>query len=110
LALISFLFIPKDWKDLDLNTRTCIGQTKPVEGPKYLGPSRSGDVVVRSIASKMARPAYLLDATLPTQLRKDGHLDSYAIKSLALNDCSHWCHPGVPSTWNQLIYAALLQN
>ena len=93
---------------MDLNTRTCIGQTKPVEGPKYLGPSRLGDAVVRRITGKMARPAYLLDATLPTQLRKDGHLGSYAIKSLALNDCSHWCLPGVPSTWNQLIYATLL--
>jgi hypothetical protein len=89
---------------------TCIGQTKPVERLKYLGPSRPGDAVVRSITSKMARPTYLLDATLPTQMRKDGHLGSYAIKNLALNDCSHWCLPGVPSTWNQLIYAALLQN
>ncbi|KAB5534406.1 hypothetical protein DKX38_017492 [Salix brachista] len=101
---------PKEWKDPDPSARTCMGQTKPVEGPKYPGPSHPGEAVVRSVISKMARPAYLLDITLLTQLRKDGHPGRYATKSLALNDCSHWCLAGVPDTWNQLLYAALLQN
>uniref|UniRef100_A0A6N2LKB6 Trichome birefringence-like C-terminal domain-containing protein n=1 Tax=Salix viminalis TaxID=40686 RepID=A0A6N2LKB6_SALVM len=30
---------PKEWKDPDPSARTCVGQTKPVEGPKYPGPS-----------------------------------------------------------------------
>ena len=105
-----YRFSPKEWKDPDPSARTCIGQTKPVEGPKYPGPSHPGEAVVRSVISKMARPAYLLDITLLTQLRKDGHPGRYATKSLKLNDCSHWCLAGVPDTWNQLLYAALLQN
>ncbi|CAK7351839.1 unnamed protein product [Dovyalis caffra] len=101
---------PKEWKDPNPSARTCIGQTKPIEGPKYPGPSHPGEAVVRSVISKMARPAYLLDITLLTQLRKDGHPSSYAGKGSALNDCSHWCLAGVPDTWNQLLYAPLLQN
>uniref|UniRef100_A0A2P2Q8X1 Trichome birefringence-like C-terminal domain-containing protein n=1 Tax=Rhizophora mucronata TaxID=61149 RepID=A0A2P2Q8X1_RHIMU len=57
----------------------------------------------------MKRPAYLLDITLLTELRKDGHPSTYAGSGSKLNDCSHWCLAGVPDTWNQLLYAALLK-
>ncbi|KAJ0700912.1 putative PC-Esterase [Helianthus annuus] len=55
----------------------------------------------------MKHPAYLLDITLLTQLRKDGHPSKYAGGTL---DCSHWCLAGVPDTWNQIMYTMLLKD
>ncbi|KAJ0102103.1 hypothetical protein Patl1_04939 [Pistacia atlantica] len=90
------------------STRGCDGETEPVKGLIYPGPSHPGEAVVKSVIDSMTRPVYLLDITLLTQLRKDGHPSVYAGRGSALDDCSHWCLAGVPDTWNQLLYAALL--
>ncbi|XP_019429229.1 PREDICTED: protein trichome birefringence-like 8 [Lupinus angustifolius] len=46
-----------------------------------------------------------------SELRKDGHPSKYREPGTppdAPQDCSHWCLPGVPDTWNELLYAQLL--
>ncbi|XP_042012893.1 protein trichome birefringence-like 8 [Salvia splendens] len=53
----------------------------------------------------------ILNITYMTELRKDGHPSSNrepGTPASAPQDCSHWCLPGVPDTWNQLLYAQLL--
>ncbi|KAI4387993.1 hypothetical protein MLD38_000372 [Melastoma candidum] len=57
---------------------TCQGETKPVEGPSYPGPSVPGEAIISAVISKMQNPARLLDITLLTQLRKDGHPSTFA--------------------------------
>lgn len=52
------------------------------------------------------KPVYLLDITTLSQLRKDAHPSAYSGDHSGV-DCSHWCLPGLPDTWNQLLYAAL---
>ncbi|KAF9596948.1 hypothetical protein IFM89_014592 [Coptis chinensis] len=45
------------------------------------------------------------------EFRKDGHPSNYrepGITVLSIQDCSHWCLPGVPDTWDELLYAHLL--
>ncbi|XP_024019687.1 protein trichome birefringence-like 9 [Morus notabilis] len=52
-----------------------------------------------------------LNITYLTEIRKDGHPSKYrepGTPPLAPQDCSHWCLPGVPDTWNELLYARLL--
>ncbi|CAB4287099.1 unnamed protein product [Prunus armeniaca] len=52
-----------------------------------------------------------LNITYLTEFRKDGHPSKYrepGTPADAPQDCSHWCLPGVPDTWNALIYANLL--
>ncbi|KAK9170363.1 hypothetical protein Syun_002503 [Stephania yunnanensis] len=53
-----------------------------------------------------------LNITYLTEFRKDGHPSIYHDQGSALShstqDCSHWCLPGVPDTWNELLYANLL--
>lgn len=71
-------------------------------------PPYPGVDIVKSVLSNMAKPVQLLDITLLTQLRKDGHPSIYTGRGINFVDCSHWCLPGVPHTWNQLLYAALL--
>ncbi|XP_010531925.1 PREDICTED: protein trichome birefringence-like 42 [Tarenaya hassleriana] len=85
--------------------KSCVGETGPVKGQKYPGPRDKGEAIARSVIKGMAKPAYLLDVTLLTQLRKDGHPSSYAGRPG--KDCSHWCLPGAPDAWNELLYAAL---
>ncbi|KAF7145316.1 hypothetical protein RHSIM_Rhsim04G0004100 [Rhododendron simsii] len=57
-----------------------------------------------------------------TNFRKDGHPSMYGKKvddggnklkvvsstRRRRQDCSHWCLPGVPDAWNELIYASLV--
>ncbi|KAK9688729.1 hypothetical protein RND81_09G006900 [Saponaria officinalis] len=91
-----------DWGEP--RARFCRGQTRPVEGPVYAGGRHPGEDVVQSVLSQMKKPVHLLDITLLTQLRKDGHPSIYAGGGPKLLDCSHWCLPGAPDTWNQLLY------
>lgn len=55
----------------------------------------------------------LLNVTQMTAQRKDGHLSVYLSPSGPVprykQDCSHWCLPGVPDTWNELLYAVVMR-
>ncbi|XP_051120591.1 protein trichome birefringence-like 10 [Andrographis paniculata] len=57
----------------------------------------------------------LLNVTSMTSKRKDGHSSLYYLHpsvgpvSLHRQDCSHWCLPGVPDSWNELLYAIFLR-
>ena len=53
----------------------------------------------------------LLNITYLTEFRKDGHPSRHrepGTPGNAPQDCSHWCLPGIPDTWNELLYAHLL--
>ncbi|OMO56109.1 hypothetical protein COLO4_35776 [Corchorus olitorius] len=47
----------------------------------------------------------ILDITALSELRDEAHISRYGRTH---NDCSHWCLPGVPDTWNELLNALLL--
>ncbi|CAA3033565.1 trichome birefringence-like 41 [Olea europaea subsp. europaea] len=89
---------------------TCNGETQPITGSTYPGGSSPAVVVVKGVLSNMSTTVGLLDVTQLSQLRKDGHPSIYGIGGAKGNDCSHWCLPGVPDTWNQLFYAILVTN
>ncbi|KAK9937778.1 hypothetical protein M0R45_014548 [Rubus argutus] len=96
----------KEWDDK--NSANCRGQTQPVSGSTYPGGSPPAATVVNEVLTKMSYPVTLLDITLLSQLRKDGHPSLYGIDGKKGNDCSHWCLAGVPDTWNELFYAILV--
>ncbi|RZC93995.1 hypothetical protein C5167_016689 [Papaver somniferum] len=63
---------------------------------------------------KMKTPVIYMNISRLTDYRKDGHPSIYRteeerVAALHSQDCSHWCLPGVPDVWNQLMYASLLQ-
>ncbi|MQL96182.1 hypothetical protein Taro_028852 [Colocasia esculenta] len=95
----------RDWGDP--SARNCNGQTQPLGGSTYPGGSPPEDAVVRKVLAGMARPAYLLDVILLSQLRKDAHPSAYSGDHSGV-DCSHWCVAGLPDAWNELLYAALV--
>ncbi|GAA0175693.1 hypothetical protein LIER_28817 [Lithospermum erythrorhizon] len=56
----------------------------------------------------------LLNITGMSSRRKDGHSSVYYLgpKEMAplhKQDCSHWCLPGVPDVWNELLYAVFVK-
>ncbi|KAI3702764.1 hypothetical protein L6452_28516 [Arctium lappa] len=95
----------QDWNEPTV--RNCEGQTLPIRGLHFPGKRYPGEQVVKDVLAKMKNPAYLLDITLLTQLRKDGHPSKYGDEGV---DCSHWCLAGVPDTWNQILYNILLRS
>ncbi|EMS65860.1 hypothetical protein TRIUR3_17105 [Triticum urartu] len=51
----------------------------------------------------------------PSHFRIDGHPSVYGSKAGDLTasstqDCSHWCLPGVPDTWNELLFYHLVSS
>ncbi|CAL5193636.1 unnamed protein product [Lathyrus oleraceus] len=56
----------------------------------------------------------LLNVTQMSARRKDGHASIYYIgpqrtASMQRQDCSHWCLPGVPDSWNEILYSLFLK-
>lgn len=104
---------PGEWKTVAAS-RNCYGETSPIPGSSYPGPYPNQMKVVQNVVRDMVTPTHLLDITTLSQLRKDGHPSTYGAnltpqqrEDPRLADCSHWCLPGLPDTWNQLLYTSM---
>ncbi|KAD3068775.1 hypothetical protein E3N88_36655 [Mikania micrantha] len=93
----------KEWGS---SSKNCNGEVKPIEGSTYPAGLPEAQGVLKKVLGNLQKPVYLLDITTLSQLRKDAHPSSYGGGSGV--DCSHWCLPGLPDTWNQLLYATFI--
>ncbi|XP_074269304.1 protein trichome birefringence-like 16 [Silene latifolia] len=49
-----------------------------------------------------------LDITALSELRDEAHIANSSIRpSPVTEDCLHWCLPGIPDTWNEILFAHL---
>ena len=73
--------------------------------------------IAEEVIKQMKTPVIFLNVTKLTEFRKDGHPSVYGrrlVENKTMNsqgntqDCSHWCLPGVPDSWNELLYAFLV--
>ncbi|KAK6919679.1 PC-Esterase [Dillenia turbinata] len=96
-----------DWGKPD--EKGCTNQTRPIFGEDYPAGQHPAQVVLERVLLDMKQPVYLLNVTRLSQLRIDGHPSFYGIYP-RVADCSHWCLAGVPDTWNELLYATLIQS
>lgn len=95
------------YRGADWGSKTnCLGEQVPINGSTNSQRRPAEANVVSKVLSTLKKPVYLLDITSLSQLRKDAHPSNYS--NVHGNDCSHWCLPGLPDTWNQLLYAALI--
>lgn len=86
-----------------------------MSGTTYPGAYPDQMKVLEAVIRDMSSPAYVLDITTLSAMRKDAHPSIYSgdlSPGQRANpdhsaDCSHWCLPGLPDTWNQLFYTAL---
>lgn len=70
------------------------------------------DVIAQEVISSMKTPVTFMNITGLSSYRIDGHPSKYGKspgkKGSPVEDCSHWCLPGVPDAWNEMIYHQLL--
>lgn len=93
--------------------RNCKDYVKPASAPMSVGNSAGEynwhlfpafNKAWRTTINSIPQPhnLHFIDISM-TDLRPDGH-------SLRNNDCLHYCLPGPPDLWNQLLSHAILQN
>ncbi|XP_030471983.2 protein trichome birefringence-like 2 [Syzygium oleosum] len=96
----------------------CHKETEPIFNDTYLENYPSKMRVLEHVLQEMKTPVTYLNISRLTDYRKDGHPSVYRMAYRATQeriaaeqsqDCSHWCLPGVPDTWNELLYASLLK-
>ncbi|KAF3955637.1 hypothetical protein CMV_019162 [Castanea mollissima] len=99
----------------------CYNETKLImdESYKAIFPKSMVEIVERTISSTK-KPVKYLNITKLSQYRRDAHPSIYTTKQGKLltamqrrqpwsyADCSHWCLPGLPDTWNRLVYASMV--
>ncbi|KAL5989606.1 hypothetical protein ACLOJK_010499 [Asimina triloba] len=99
----------------------CYNQTQPnsveIYGDSF--PRRLTEVVEKQLRH-MKTPVKYLNITHLSRYRKDAHASVYTSRRGKLltkeqqmhpkehADCSHWCLPGLPDTWNVLMYMSTL--
>eukprot|EP00268_Persea_americana_P015917 TRINITY_DN1751_c2_g3_i1.p1 TRINITY_DN1751_c2_g3~~TRINITY_DN1751_c2_g3_i1.p1 ORF type:complete len:475 (-),score=74.96 TRINITY_DN1751_c2_g3_i1:535-1959(-) len=97
---------PRHFFNGDWNTGGSCNNSIPLAGGDTVSQDESRDPVVAG-AVKGTR-VKLLDITALSQLRDEGHMSRYSIKAtVGVQDCLHWCLPGIPDTWNDLLFAQL---
>lgn len=94
---------------------SCDGETEPIKNDNYLVPYPQMMSILETVIKEMKTPVFYLNITRMTDYRKDAHPSIYRQpatqrKPGMFQDCSHWCLPGVPDTWNELLYASLLKS
>ncbi|KAI3444184.1 hypothetical protein Pfo_000849 [Paulownia fortunei] len=94
---------------------TCNGETEPVVRGAILDSYPQKMTILEEVIKETQVPVVLLNVTHLTNYRKDGHPSVYGknvtgVKKVSTRrqDCSHWCLPGVPDAWNELIYTTLV--
>ena len=68
---------------------------------------------LQGIIKQIKTPVKFLNITTLSDYRIDGHPSIYGRRKgspLKGEDCSHWCLPGVPDVWNQILYVHLQSN
>ncbi|CAM0943809.1 unnamed protein product [Alopecurus aequalis] len=95
----------------------CDKETGPITNEQYLRPYPGKMRILEEVLHGMKTPVAYLNITRMTDYRKEGHPSVYRKQRLSgeerkpsklRQDCSHWCLPGVPDSWNEILYAQIL--
>ncbi|KAF9624513.1 hypothetical protein IFM89_011626 [Coptis chinensis] len=96
----------------------CHKEFEPIYNDTYLAKYPAKMKALESVMRRMKTPVAYLNISKLSDYRKDAHPSIYRkeyktleekIEAERSQDCSHWCLPGVPDTWNELLYASLLK-
>ncbi|CAL9236288.1 unnamed protein product [Arabidopsis halleri] len=96
----------------------CEKETEPIlnmSRPIDVGTNRRLYAIAVNVTKSTKVPIHFLNITTMSEYRKDGHTSFYGSRSGKLitpeqkldprtfADCYHWCLPGLPDTWNELL-------
>lgn len=93
---------PRHFVNGDWNSGGSCDNTHPLASGSEINKDGSDDAVTED-AVKGTR-IDLLDITALSHLRDEGHISNNSIRGTPGSyDCLHWCLPGIPDTWNELL-------
>ncbi|GAB2214881.1 hypothetical protein Droror1_Dr00019246 [Drosera rotundifolia] len=98
----------------------CFNSTQPITDESYekIYP-KSMTKIIEAQIREMGSMVRYLNITKLSEYRQDAHpsvfrskewrvmVEKYKRLLTSYADCSHWCLPGLPDTWNRLLYASL---
>ncbi|TVU02633.1 hypothetical protein EJB05_51862 [Eragrostis curvula] len=105
----------EDWGD-ETEGGNCYNRTSPIGDASYWGSTSKAMLrVTGEVLAESRVPVGVVNVTQLSEYRADAHTQTY--KKLwaeptpeqradprSYADCTHWCLPGVPDTWNELLY------
>ncbi|KAA8517463.1 hypothetical protein F0562_017756 [Nyssa sinensis] len=104
--------------------QNCLNETEPISKEGYWGSGSDPNMMrllkgeIRNLKRRGLK-VQMLNITQLSEYRKDGHPSIYRKQWVPLTkekladplsyaDCTHWCLPGVPDVWNELLYAYIV--
>ncbi|KAK3151417.1 hypothetical protein QOZ80_3AG0245600 [Eleusine coracana subsp. coracana] len=92
----------------------CRESTHPLNDTR-VRPMPERNVIVEQVTKQMKTHVSILNITYLSGLRIDGHPSVYGrnavdLTASSVQDCSQWCLPGVPDTWNELLFYHLVSS
>ncbi|KAF8364993.1 hypothetical protein HHK36_004239 [Tetracentron sinense] len=99
-------FEPSHWSDR--NRRFCKVTRNPMSVTRGRDQSPFSDIISK-VVKNMTVPATVLHVTSMSAFRSDAHVGTWS-DTPSVPDCSHWCLPGVPDVWNEIVFSHLLAN
>lgn len=113
-----------DWNNPD--GILCANETLPMTNlsipPPYIGTDYRALQMVADVIQSMEVPVNFINITAMSEYRKDAHTSVYTTRQGQLitkeqqadpatyADCIHWCLPGLPDTWNELLYTQIISH
>lgn len=97
---------PRHFFNGDWNTGGTCDNTTPLSGGSEVVQDGSRDPVIE--AALRGTKVKILDITALSELRDEGHISRYSFRGTpGVNDCLHWCLPGIPDAWNEILIAQI---
>ncbi|OMO58571.1 PC-Esterase [Corchorus capsularis] len=87
---------------------SCKVTRRPWSKTKGRDHSRISDIII-DVVKKMTTPVTVLHVTPMGAFRSDAHVGTWS-DNPSVPDCSHWCLPGVPDTWNEILLSMMLSD
>ncbi|XP_020102225.1 protein trichome birefringence-like 34 [Ananas comosus] len=108
----------------DWGKPNCYGETEPIHKEGYFGQGsdygmmRTAESIIDGLRYRGIN-VQILNITQLSEYRKDGHPSIYRKQWIPLTeeqlanpssyaDCTHWCLPGVPDVWNEILYSYIV--
>jgi hypothetical protein len=91
-----------------LTQKVCEVTEQPTVEAKGDDRREFGDILA-DVMANLSVTVTVLNVTLMGAFRSDAHIGIWSHPYTIL-DCSHWCLPGVPVAWNELVFSHILTN
>ncbi|XP_075509312.1 protein trichome birefringence-like 35 [Primulina tabacum] len=108
-------FAKEDWNPG--SEGNCYDEKEPIYDERYWGTGSDLPTMrmVEKVLSRLGSKVSVINITQLSEYRKDGHPTIYrkfweplsperTADPAAFSDCIHWCLPGVPDVWNELLF------